>query len=210
MPDRILTSHAGSLPRPEDLVALNLERMEGRFSDEDAYQRKLTEAVEEVVARQRRIGIDLVNDGEYGHSMGHRYNYGSWWTYVFQRLGGLELVQTPALEIAQARPKTGQLALASFAERRDWNEFAEAYGDPSSGCALPTPPEIAPVCRGPITYIGQEAIQRDIENVKAALASRGLDSGFLNSVAPGSCARFGNEHYENDEALIYACADAMR
>ena len=210
MPDRILTSHAGSLPRPEDLVALNFERIEGRFSDEDAYQLKLTQAVEEVVARQCEIGIDLVNDGEYGHSMGHRYDYGSWWTYVFQRLGGLELVQTPALEIAQARPKPGQLALASFAERRDWNEFADAYGDPSSGCALPTPPEIAPVCRGPITYLGQEAIQHDIANFKAALASQGLDTGFLNSVAPGSCARFGNEYYENDEELIYACADAMR
>jgi methionine synthase II (cobalamin-independent) len=55
--------------------------MEGRFSDEDVYQRKLTQAVEEVVARQRDIGIDLVNDGEYGHSMGHRYDYGSWWTF---------------------------------------------------------------------------------------------------------------------------------
>jgi 5-methyltetrahydropteroyltriglutamate--homocysteine methyltransferase len=210
MPDRILTSHAGSLSRPEDLVALNLERLEGRFDDEEAYQRKLTQAVQDVVARQREIGIDLVNDGEYGHSMGHRYDYGSWWTYVFQRLGGLELVQTPALEIAQARPKPGQLALASFAERRDWNEFADAYADPSSGCALPTPPEIAPVCRGPITYLGQEAIQHDIANFKAALASQGLDTGFLNSVAPGSCARFGNEYYENDEELIYACADAMR
>ncbi len=210
MPDRILTSHAGSLPRPEDLVALNFERIEGRFSDEDAYQSKLTQAVEEVVARQCEIGIDFVNDGEYGHSMGHRYDYGSWWTYVFQRLGGLELVQTPALEIAQARPKPGQLALASFAERRDWNEFGDAYADPNSGCALPTPPEIAPVCRGPITYLGQEAIQHDIANFKAALASQGLDTGFLNSVAPGSCARFGNEYYDNDEELIYACADAMR
>ncbi len=210
MPDRILTSHAGSLPRPEGLVALNLDRMEGRFDDEDAYQRKLTEAVEDVVARQRDIGIDLVNDGEYGHSMGHRYDYGSWWTYVFQRLGGLEVVPTPALEMAQARPKPGQLALASFAERRDWNEFLEAYRDPSSGCALPTPPEIGPVCRGPITYTGQEAIQRDIANFKAALASQGVETGFLNSVAPGSGARFGNEHYDSDEELIYACADALR
>src|SRR3984885_15902092 len=90
MPDRILTSHAGSLPRPEDLAALNLERMEGRFGDEDAYQQQLTQAVQDVVARQRELGIDLVNDGEYGHSMGHRYDYGSWWAYVFQRLRGLE------------------------------------------------------------------------------------------------------------------------
>jgi 5-methyltetrahydropteroyltriglutamate--homocysteine methyltransferase len=210
MPDRILTSHAGSLPRPEDLVALNFERLEGRFTDEDAYQGELAQAVEAVVARQREIGIDLVNDGEYGHSMGHRYDYGSWWTYVFQRLGGLEIVHTPALEIAQARPKSGELALASFAERRDWNEFLDAYSDPSSGCALPTPPDIAPVCRAPITYTGQEAIQRDIANFKAALASQGLDTGYLNSVAPGSGARFGNEHYDNDEELIYACADALR
>ena len=73
------------------------------------------------------------------------------------------------------------------------------------GCALPTPPDIAPVCRAPITYTGQEAIQRDIANFKAALASQGLETGYLNSVAPGSGARFGNEHYENDEELIYAC-----
>lgn len=210
MSDRILTSHAGSLPRPEDLVALNLDRMEGRFDDEDAYQRELAQAVTGIVARQREVGIDLVNDGEYGHSMGHRYDYGSWWTYVFQRLGGLEVVPTPALEIAQARPKPGQLALATFAERRDWNEFLDAYRDPSSGCALPTPPEIGPVCRGPITYTGHEAIERDIANFKAALAAAGLETGFLNSVAPGSGARFGNEYYDNDEELIYACADALR
>jgi len=210
MSARVLTTHAGSLPRPEALVARSLERSAGHHDDEPGYQRLLAQAVADVVARQREVGIDLVNDGEYGHSMGHRYDYGSWWTYVFQRLGGLELVETPALEIAQARPKPGQLALASFVERRDWNEFAEAYGDPSSGCALPTPPNIAPVCRGPITYVGQEAIQHDIANFKAALASHGLETGFLNSVAPGSCARFGNEHYESDEELIYACADAMR
>jgi 5-methyltetrahydropteroyltriglutamate--homocysteine methyltransferase len=71
---------------------LNLGRMEGRFGDEDSYQRKLAQVVEDVVARHREIGIDFVNDGDYGHAMGHRYDYGSWGTYVFQRLGGLELV----------------------------------------------------------------------------------------------------------------------
>lgn len=163
-----------------------------------------------MVARQREVGIDIVNDGEYGHSMGHRYDYGSWWTYVFQRLGGLELVESRVLDIPQAAPKPGQLALASFAERRDWLAFSDAYSDPSSGTALPNPPEVAPVCRSPITYTGQEAIQRDIANFKAALDAAGLDDGFLNSVAPGSCARVGNEHYGDDEELTYACADAMR
>jgi 5-methyltetrahydropteroyltriglutamate--homocysteine methyltransferase len=70
MPDRILTTHAGSLPRPEDLIALNERRAEGDFSGESAYLSKLRGAVADVVARQRDIGIDLVNDGEYGHSMG--------------------------------------------------------------------------------------------------------------------------------------------
>jgi 5-methyltetrahydropteroyltriglutamate--homocysteine methyltransferase len=210
MSDRILTSHAGSLPRPEELVALNFARTAGELEDEAGYQEKLAQAVKDVVARQRQIGIDLVNDGEYGHSMGHRYDYGSWWTYVFQRLGGLELVETAVLDVPQARPKAGEVALASFNERRDWNQFAEAYADKSSGCALPTPPNIAPICRGPITYTGQAAIQQDIANFKAALDASGLQEGFLNSVAPGSASRFGNEHYDNDEELIYACADALR
>jgi 5-methyltetrahydropteroyltriglutamate--homocysteine methyltransferase len=66
MPDRILTSHAGSLPRPGDLITVNSQRAEGTFSDEAQYQRKLSEAVGDVVRRQRDIGIDLLNDGEYG------------------------------------------------------------------------------------------------------------------------------------------------
>jgi 5-methyltetrahydropteroyltriglutamate--homocysteine methyltransferase len=70
MPDRILTSHAGSLPRPEDLIALNEQHAEGDFSNEDEYLGKLRAAVADVVARQRDTGIDLVNDGEFGHSTG--------------------------------------------------------------------------------------------------------------------------------------------
>jgi 5-methyltetrahydropteroyltriglutamate--homocysteine methyltransferase len=70
MPDRILTSHAGSLPRPEDLIALNQRRAAGDYPDETEYLGSLRAAVADVVARQRGTGIDLVNDGEYGHSMG--------------------------------------------------------------------------------------------------------------------------------------------
>jgi 5-methyltetrahydropteroyltriglutamate--homocysteine methyltransferase len=70
MPDRILTSHAGSLPRPEDLTALNEQRAAGDFTEEPVYLGRLRTAVADVVARQRDTGIDVVNDGEYGHSMG--------------------------------------------------------------------------------------------------------------------------------------------
>ena len=187
MPDRILTSHAGSLPRPEELVALNLKRGLGELDDEAGYQAKLTQAVADVVAQQRELGIDLVNDGEFGHSMGHRYDYGPWWTYVFQRLGGLELVTDGVLDIKQAPGKPGELSLASFVERRDWLEFSDAYGDPNSGAALPNP-DIgtgAPVCRGPITYIGREALDRDIANLKAALDAAGVAGGVHERRGPG-------------------------
>jgi 5-methyltetrahydropteroyltriglutamate--homocysteine methyltransferase len=210
MPDRILTSHAGSLPRPEDLIALNEQRAAGDFTHEAEYLGRLRAAVADVVARQRDTGIDLVNDGEYGHIMGQRYDYGSWWTYVFQRLSNVELTDTSITEIPQAAAKPGELRLVSFGERRDWLEFADAYGDPTSGAALPNRAAIAPVCRGPIVYQGQEDVQRDIADMKAAMAAAGVADGFLNSVAPASCARFGNEYYADDEEMMYACADAMR
>ncbi|HEX3834026.1 MAG TPA: cobalamin-independent methionine synthase II family protein [Solirubrobacteraceae bacterium] len=210
MSDRILTSHAGSLPRPEDLVQANLARSTGEGPDDATYEQQLGAAVTDVVTRQRELGIDIVNDGEYGHAMGEPYDYGAWWSYIFPRLGGLELDDVPLLSAPQARPKPGEVALASFEERRDWQQFSEAYADPSSGAALPNRPPVTPVARAPITYTGQEMVQRDITNFKAALESQGLQDGYLNSVAPGSCARFGNEFYEDDEALMYACADAMR
>ena len=78
MSDRVLTSHAGSLPRPDDLVELNQCRGLGQLEDEAAYQQRLTEATAEVVARQHDIGIDIVNDGEYGHIAAARYDYGTW------------------------------------------------------------------------------------------------------------------------------------
>ncbi|HZE03823.1 MAG TPA: cobalamin-independent methionine synthase II family protein [Solirubrobacteraceae bacterium] len=208
--DRILTSHAGSLPRPDTLVSLHRALREGEPVDEGQFSDRLAEAVRDVVDRQRQIGVDIVNDGEYGHAMGQRYDYGAWWNYVFPRLGGLELVDVAMLAMKQARPRPGEIALASFNERRDWQRFDEAYADPSSGCALPNRPAVAPVCRGPITYTGRTLVQRDIANFRAALDAAGLKTGYLNAVAPGSCARFGNEYYANDEELIYACADAMR
>jgi 5-methyltetrahydropteroyltriglutamate--homocysteine methyltransferase len=210
MPDRILTSHAGSLPRPEDLITLNERRTAGEFTDEAEYLSRLRTAVADVVARQRETGIDLVNDGEFGHSMGQRYDFGSWWTYVFQRLANVELTELSIAEIPQAEAKPGEIRLASFGERRDWQAFLDAYLDPTAGVGLPNRTAIAPVCRGPISYRGQEDVQRDIADLKAAMAAAGVSGGFLNSVAPGSCARFGNQYYADDEEMLWACAEAMR
>ena len=96
-------------------------------------------------------------------------------------------------------------------DRRDWTRFGEAYADPRSGCALPEQylSHYSPVVRGPISYSGHDALARDIANLKAGLDAAGVADGWMNSVAPASCARFSNEYYETDEELLYACADAM-
>jgi 5-methyltetrahydropteroyltriglutamate--homocysteine methyltransferase len=208
--DRILTSHAGSLPRPEDLIERNRDRLTGRTTDEAAFQAELRAGVEGVVRRQREVGIDIPNDGEYGHAMGSAVDYGAWWTYVFQRLGGLELTDFAAWNSAARRSEPGRVRLSSFGDRRDWLQFAEAYQDPESGVRMGRPASKFPVARHPLTYVGQEAVQRDIANAKAALQATGAQDGFLNAVAPGSCARFANEYYPSDEDFLMACAEVMR
>lgn len=208
--DRILTSHAGSLPRPDDLIEVNRSRLAGEFDDEEAFQARLRVAVGDLVRQQRDIGIDVPNDGEYGHSMGDPVDYGAWWGYVFERLGGLELAEVPLWEMPTHRSEPGNVVLSSFGDRRDWLRFADAYGDPAWGIVVGGASRRFPVCRGPLTYTGHAAVQRDIANAKAAFESAGIQEGFLNSVAPGSCARFANEYYKTDEEFLWAAADAMR
>ncbi len=207
--ERILTSHVGSLPRPPELLDWDQTRLAARPGDDEAFEARLREAVVGLVRRQKEIGIDILNDGEYGHSMGHPVDYGAWWTYVFQRLGGLEISETPIFALPARRSSPGNIVLTSFGDRRDWVRFAEAYQDPESGITVGKQRDF-PVCRGPLTYVGQTAVARDIANLKAAMAANGATEGFLNAVAPGSCARFANEHYGSDEEFLWACADAMR
>jgi 5-methyltetrahydropteroyltriglutamate--homocysteine methyltransferase len=210
---RIRTSHAGSLPRPAELIELNAKRSRGELGDGGGYDAALRQAVIDVVARQREVGIDLVNDGEFGHAMGTPYDYGAWWSYVFPRLAGLELVDVGIADAVQTRDAgAGEITLARFIERRDWNRFADAYGDPQGGVSLPPTDFLvrSPVCRGPIAYQGHDAVARDIADMKAAMEATGATEGFLNSVAPASCARIANEFYDTDEEIIFACADAMR
>ena len=82
--DRILTTHVGSLPRPDDLIEANRSRESGEATDEAGFQNNLRAAVADVVQRQRDLGIDVPGDGEFGKSMGHRVNYGAWWSYCVQ------------------------------------------------------------------------------------------------------------------------------
>jgi 5-methyltetrahydropteroyltriglutamate--homocysteine methyltransferase len=208
--DRILTSHAGSLPRPDDLIEANRARESGGAADEASFQARLRAAVTGVVGRQKDVGVAIPGDGEFGKAMGHRVNYRAWWSYSFNRLGGLELGTTGLYDIPPKRSTPGKVVLTSFADRRDRLKFAAAYADPESGITTGPRAPLWPVCVGPLTYTGQAAIAADISNLKAGLAAVGVDEGFMTSIAPGSASRIDNRHYKTDEEFLYACADAMR
>jgi 5-methyltetrahydropteroyltriglutamate--homocysteine methyltransferase len=206
---KIATTHVGSLPRPDGLIAVYRALEAGDAVDESAFQQTLSDAVAEVVRRQRDAGIDIPGDGEFGKPMGQRVQYGSWWRYSWQRLDGLAIVGATDYDTMPRRSSPGHVVLTTFADRRDRARFAEAYADPESGITTGPRPS-APVCVGPISYTGHDAVQTDIANFKAAMQAMGVEEGFMSSVSPGSASRIGNQHYKSEEALIYACADAMR
>lgn len=209
--ERILTSHAGSLPRPDDLIELNRRRLAGEGVDEAAFQAELRTSVADLVARQKSLGVDVVNDGEYGHAMGARSDYGAWWGYSFQRLGGLEIVEgEDPITSAPRRSSPGNVVLTSFLDRRDWTRFQDAYSDPESGITIGRAERAFPACTGPLTYTGHDAVAADIANLTAALEASGYSEGFMNALAPGSCSRIGNLYYGSEEEFMYACAEAMR
>jgi 5-methyltetrahydropteroyltriglutamate--homocysteine methyltransferase len=177
----ILTSHAGSLPRPDVLVEANRAREAGEATDEPAFQARLRAVVAEVVHRQQEVGIDVPGDGEFGKSMGHRVNYRAWWSYSFQRLGGLELGGPGLYDMPPRRARPGEVVLTRFADRRDRLAFAAAYSDPDSGVATGPRATRWPVCIGPVSYTGHAAIHAQAAWAKlealaqgGALASRQL------------------------------------
>jgi len=214
--DRIRTTHVGSLPRPEQLIELTHRRVVGEAVEEATLAGELGACVADVVRRQKEVGVDLVNDGEFGHTMGYAYDFGSWISYVLSRLDGVEVDEQELWERPMSMhpgvAEPGEFALGTFRDRRDWTRFSEAYADPHSGCALPEQylSSRSPVVRGPLTYSGHDVLQRDIDNLKAALDAAGIEDGWMNAVGPASCSRFTNEYYGSDEELLYACAEAMR
>lgn len=207
--DRILTSHAGSLPRPDDLIAANAQREAGKI-DEGVFQKKLTQSVADVVKRQVEAGITVPGDGEYGKSMGSAVNYRSWWSYSFTRLSNLKIEDIDRDTMPVHRSSPGNTVLSTFADRRDRIRFKKAYSDPESGITTGPKPLNWPFAVGPVKYSGQDAIAHDIANFKAALKANGVSEGFMTSIGPASCARIGNRHYKTDDEFVFACAEAMR
>jgi 5-methyltetrahydropteroyltriglutamate--homocysteine methyltransferase len=117
-----------------------------------------------------------------------------------------------------AAPPKETITLGTFMERRDWNKFADAYGDPDAGVAARGKSSgedqeigmMLPVCDGPLVYQGHADVERDIANLKAGMEAAGTDRAFMCSLGPGSCSRIGNTHYDTEEEFIWACAEAMR
>ncbi|AIY02030.1 hypothetical protein ART_2431 [Arthrobacter sp. PAMC 25486] len=203
----IRTSHAGSLPRTAALLAAN-EVKEARGVTAE-FEALLEESVIDVVARQKAAGIDIVNDGEFGHAMSDSVDYGAWWSYSFARMGGLELDSDQKWAVDAVDSTPGNVALTGFVHRRDRNIFAEAYNDPTSGI-FSAGAKLFPKCTGPLTYTGHDAVASDIKNLTTGMARAGVTEGFVAALSPGSASRISNEHYATEEEFIYACADVLR
>src|SRR5437764_13015199 len=152
--DHILTSHVGSLPRPEALIEANRKREGGEGTDEAAFQQTLRTAVADVVGKQRGLGIDVPNDGEFGKSVTYRVHYGAWWNYAFQRWGGSEFGAPGSSARTPQSSRPGEIVLTSQDNRRDRQLFAAAHRDPESGVSMGPRPSTGPVCVAPLTYTG--------------------------------------------------------
>ena len=194
--DRILTTHVGSLIRPPEIKE-HLLAKQGDEYDAVAHRRSLAKTVAEVVRQQTAAGVDIVSDGEFGKGI-------SWSQYVLERLGGFE---RRLLEASDADP------YASGADRDRFPEFyremdaADAQTSRSDGGAVKS----ESICVGPITYTGQGDLNRDIDNLKSAMAAAGVDEAFLPVAAPASAIPDRrNEYYATNEECVFALADAMR
>lgn len=209
---RILTTHVGSLPRPSEMIAANRDRLSSEKNGAE-YDKCLAVSVDQIVRKQRDIGIDIPDDGEFGKPMASSYDYGAWWNYAFARMDGFAPADSVP-ESAHKKSSVAELSLTTFTNRRDWQKFGEFYQDPESTGSLKGSaarrPTRRPVCTGPLKYTGHAAIAADIANLKTAMAAANVEEGFMCSVAPGSFARGEDLHYKTEEEFVFAAADAMR
>ncbi len=186
--DRILTTHCGSLARPKDLLDLMKAKLNNEPCDREAYSKCVQNAVSEIVRKQVENGIDVVTDGEQGKP--------GFYAYVRERLGGFE---------AKTPPPGGWKQWA--AEVAMFPEYYENYFSRRmmGGSIAPRRPM---VCTGPVSYRGQDAIRKDIDNLKAALTGLNAVEVFMPAVAPSGVG--SNEFYRSDEEFLHAVGDALR
>jgi 5-methyltetrahydropteroyltriglutamate--homocysteine methyltransferase len=216
---RILTTHAGALPRPDDLLPLagspNQDpayaaapaTAEPMPSDADDRRVRLRTAVADVVQRQMKVGITVVNDGEFGKAMRGRIDYGAWVSYVMQRLTGWEVIPD---DPGGHDPAGGEVIPGDFYRRRDRQAFPELYADIDREMFAGGRRPMSRAIVSPVTYKGHAALQADINNLRAAVEHSGAAEAFMTAVAPGSFGREQNRYYKTQEDFLFAIADAMR
>ncbi|MFO1315062.1 MAG: cobalamin-independent methionine synthase II family protein [Burkholderiales bacterium] len=180
--DRFLTTHTGSLPRPEDLIRVMYAKEEGVPVDAAALARRVGSAVAEVVRKQADAGVDIVNDGEMSKP--------SYATYIKDRLDGFG-------GSGNTFVYQDLVGFPNLAKR--------VFGDPGRSRRK------TPACNAPIGVRDPQAAQADVDHLKAALAGVAVEDAFLTAASPGVVSLFfRNEHYPTEEAYLFAIADAMR
>jgi len=182
--DRILTTHAGSLPRPPELLDL-VKSGDGAAFEQGSNAQRLRSAVSEIVRRQAALGIDVIDDGEYGKP--------SFVSYINERLGGYE-VDT------RAGPRNQWLS------SREGRSFPEFYAQ-----THPASTHTHMICTGPIAYKGHAQLKRDIDNLKAALKGVEVEEVFMPAISPSNIEDWQkNAYYKSQEDYVFAIAEAMR
>lgn len=182
--DRILTTHTGSLPRPQPLVDLMFDKEQGNPVDARQLATRVQESVREIVRHQHEVGIDVVSDGEMSKL--------SYATYVTERLSGFG----------------GRSVLPKLSDILEHPNVASHYfNDP--GVKLLN--KNRPACNGPVVRRDTKDAETDIENFRLALAGLPVEEAFMTAASPGVVSMFlGNTFYKNEEEFLWAVAEAMR
>jgi len=180
--DRILTTHVGSMPRPEDLADLLYKIEFSEPYDADEFERLARQSVTDIVAQQREWGFDIINDGEMAKT--------GYATYIQQRLDGF----------------SGESASIRFDDMTNFPEYRREQAKAAGARRLNRP-----CCTGEVTVRDRAPLARDVENLKAATADAGAGEVFMNAASPGVITVFqDNQHYPSDEAYLQALADVMK
>ncbi|WP_170453931.1 cobalamin-independent methionine synthase II family protein [Ruegeria arenilitoris] len=179
---KILTTHVGSLPRSQEVVDFIFARERHEPYDADAFDSRMTKAVSETVRRQVEAGVDIVSDGETSKI--------SYATYVKDRYTGF----------------SGDSPRNAPADLKMFPSFLQRLANEGG-----TPQYARPQCTGDVRSKGQDELNKDIRNLKQAMAEKGVERGFMNAASPGVISLFlQNAHYPSREAYLAALADAMK
>ena len=194
--NRILVTHVGALPRPQELGALVMRKTRGQTHDTAKLSEWLRSAVGDVVAQQVDAGVDVISDGEYGKT--------NWTNYIAGRLGGFEIREAKPGDTAGSGTQAGIVG-------RDRKAFEDFYSDYDENAARVRQARAGGsstggqdyVNVGPVKYTGQEAVGQDIGNLKAAIAPAQVSDAFMPSIGPDNVLpQVRYEHYANEEAYV--------